>query len=63
MASTTFSGTSSLDKKPSSTALQTRKSSPVPCSIRAHAQDRPAPAAFYELVLNNYVSYFTIISI
>jgi hypothetical protein len=34
---------------------------PGHCSIRAHAQDRPAPAVFYELVLDNYASYFIIL--
>ena len=28
----------------------------MPCSIHAHTQDRPSFAAFYELVLNNYVT-------
>jgi hypothetical protein len=34
----------------------------MPRSIRAHTQDRPSPAAFYELILHRDVSYFIILS-
>ena len=63
MASATFSGTSSLDKKPAWPLCRRENRHSMPCSIRAHAQDRPAPAAFYELFLHTEVSYFIIISI